>query len=155
MTLYQQIQECIAFIKQRAKTEPRVGIILGTGLGGLAQEIEVEHEFPYEQITNFPVSTVEGHSGKLILGNLAGKRVIAMQGRFHYYEGYTMREVVFPVRVMKVLGIKRLIVDISNNMGGNIVCGNAITAAMFPTAEYKWFQRVTDAPRNDQMRIFR
>lgn len=93
-----------------------VGIILGTGLGDLVSEIEVTHSLAYEDIPNFPVSTVEGHSGKLIFGILGGKRVVALQGRFHYYEGYSMNEVVFPVRVMKFLGIKTLVV--SNASGG-------------------------------------
>lgn len=103
----------------RSKTnnfEPAVGIILGTGLGGLVKEIKIEHTLPYEDIPNFPVSTVEGHSGKLIFGVLGGKKVMAMQGRFHYYEGYGMQQVTFPVRVMKFLGIKTLFV--SNASGG-------------------------------------
>lgn len=95
---------------------PEIGIILGTGLGGLVKEISVEHVLPYESIPNFPISTVEGHSGKLIFGLLGGKRVVAMQGRFHYYEGYAMEQVVFPVRVMKFLGIKTLF--LSNASGG-------------------------------------
>jgi purine-nucleoside phosphorylase len=95
---------------------PQVGIILGTGLGGLVSEITVEHAISYNEIPNFPVSTVEGHSGKLIFGELGGKKVIAMQGRFHFYEGYTMHQVTFPVRVMKALGVKILIV--SNASGG-------------------------------------
>lgn len=92
------------------------GIILGTGLGGLVKEIAVEFSIPYNEIPNFPVSTVQGHSGKLIFGELGGKKVIAMQGRFHFYEGYNMQEVTFPVRVMKALGVKTLIV--SNASGG-------------------------------------
>jgi purine-nucleoside phosphorylase len=96
--------------------QPEVGIILGTGLGGLVKEIQAEFVLPYEQIPNFPVSTVEGHSGKLIFGLLGGKKVVAMQGRFHFYEGYSMQQVVFPVRVMKYLGIKTLFV--SNASGG-------------------------------------
>src|SRR6478735_3144003 len=95
---------------------PEVGIILGTGLGGLVKEISVEFTIPYSEIPNFPVSTVEGHSGKLIFGELGGKKVVAMQGRFHFYEGYTMQQITFPVRVMKALGIKALCV--SNACGG-------------------------------------
>ncbi len=102
--------------KQTNNFEPEVGIILGTGLGGLVKEIQVEHTLPYDKIPNFSVSTVEGHSGKLIFGTLGGKKVVAMQGRFHYYEGYTMQQVTFPVRVMKLLGIKTLFV--SNASGG-------------------------------------
>ncbi|WP_317899272.1 purine-nucleoside phosphorylase [Aurantibacillus circumpalustris] len=95
---------------------PIVGIILGTGLGGLVKEITVEYTLPYEDIPNFPISTVEGHKGKLIFGELGGKKVMAMQGRFHFYEGYTMQEISFPVRVMKALGVKTLCV--SNACGG-------------------------------------
>ena len=96
--------------------KPQFGIILGTGLGGLVNEIKAEFSIPYSQIPNFPVSTVEGHSGTLIFGELGGKKVMAMQGRFHFYEGYSMQQVTFPVRVMKELGIKTLIV--SNASGG-------------------------------------
>lgn len=95
---------------------PEVGIILGTGLGGLVKEISVEFVLSYEDIPNFPVSTVEGHSGKLIFGRLGGKNVVAMQGRFHFYEGYSMQQITFPVRVMKSLGVKTLCV--SNASGG-------------------------------------
>jgi purine-nucleoside phosphorylase len=95
---------------------PQVGIILGTGLGGLVKEIVVEHVIPYEEIPNFPVSTVEGHTGKLIFGKLGGKNVMAMQGRFHFYEGYDMKQITFPVRVMKAMGVKTLCV--SNASGG-------------------------------------
>jgi purine-nucleoside phosphorylase len=95
---------------------PEVGVILGSGLGGLVKEITVEHVLPYESIPNFPVSTVEGHSGKLIFGKLGGKNVMAMQGRFHYYEGYNMQQITFPVRIMKALGVKLLCV--SNACGG-------------------------------------
>ncbi len=95
---------------------PQVGIILGTGLGGLVKEISVEFAIPYAEVPNFPVSTVQGHSGKLIFGELGGKKVIAMQGRFHFYEGYNMQQITFPVRVMKALGVKTLVV--SNASGG-------------------------------------
>ena len=111
-----QMQETAAFIQQRVAVKPQFGIILGTGLGGLIQDIDVQVTIPYEEIPNFPVSTVESHSGKLIFGTLAGKQVVAMQGRFHYYEGYSMQQVTFPVRVMKLLGIERLLV--SNAAGG-------------------------------------
>lgn len=95
---------------------PEIGIILGTGLGGLVKEIKAEYVIPYEEIPNFPVSTVEGHSGKLIFGELGGKKVMAMQGRFHFYEGYTMHQITFPVRVMKAIGIHT--VCVSNASGG-------------------------------------
>ena len=110
------IQETAAWIKQHTTMRPLTAIVLGTGLGRLAQEIEIEEAFPYQDIPNFPVSTVEGHSGKLIFGRLGGKEVMALQGRFHYYEGYDMKQVTFPVRVMYELGIKNLFV--SNAAGG-------------------------------------
>ncbi len=110
------MQATADFLKKRTGFSPEVGIILGSGLGGLVKEIAIEHQIPYEEIPNFPVSTVEGHSGKLIFGKLGGKSVVAMQGRFHYYEGYSMQQCTFPVRVMKFLGIKNLLV--SNASGG-------------------------------------
>ncbi|MEZ4689967.1 MAG: purine-nucleoside phosphorylase [Ignavibacteria bacterium] len=88
-----------------------VGIILGTGLGGLVKDIKIKSEINYSEIPNFPVSTVESHSGKLIFGTLSGKKIVVMQGRFHYYEGYSMDEVTFPVYIMKALGVKNLIVS--------------------------------------------
>lgn len=108
--------EAVDFIKTKTEINPSVGVILGTGLGGLVNEIEVVNEIPYDQIPHFPVSTVESHSGKLIFGHLGGKEVVAMQGRFHFYEGYDLQQVTFPVRVMKLLGIERLVV--SNASGG-------------------------------------
>lgn len=114
--MLEKINETVAFIKERITKEPEIGIILGTGLGGLGREIEVEVTIDYDQIPNFPVSTVESHHGRLIFGTLGNKSVVAMQGRFHYYEGYDMKEVTFPVRVMKFLGIKYLFV--SNASGG-------------------------------------
>ena len=114
--MLQKIKESAGFLQKQTSYNPEVGIILGTGLGGLVNEIEIEHSISYENIPNFPVSTVEGHSGRLIFGKLGGKQVVAMQGRFHFYEGYTMERVTFPVRVMKLLGIKNLIV--SNASGG-------------------------------------
>lgn len=111
-----QFKQSVEYIKSRTQVEPTIGIILGTGLGGLVKEINVIDEIPYQDIPNFPISTVESHSGKLIFGELGGKKVVAMQGRFHYYEGYNMQQVTFPVRVMKLLGIERLFV--SNASGG-------------------------------------
>lgn len=110
------IKQTAEFIQQKVNFTPEVGIILGTGLGGLVNHIEIAHTLPYNEIPNFPVSTVEGHAGRLIFGTLGGKRVVAMQGRFHYYEGYAPEQVVFPVRVMKMLGIENLFV--SNASGG-------------------------------------
>lgn len=106
------IRESVAYIKHRiGNFTPEVGIILGTGLGGLVKEIEVEYQLMYTNIPNFPISTLEFHSGKLIFGTLAGKKVVAMQGRLHYYEGYDMKQITFPVRVMKFLGIQTLLVS--------------------------------------------
>jgi len=104
------------FLRRHTGLTPRIGIILGTGLGGLVKEIEIERTIPYTDIPNFPVSTVEGHHGQLIFGTINGVPVLAMQGRFHYYEGYSMKEVTFPVRVMKLMGIETLFV--SNASGG-------------------------------------
>ncbi|MDX1651828.1 MAG: purine-nucleoside phosphorylase, partial [Brumimicrobium sp.] len=114
--MLKKIEEAVAYLNKQTKIKPSVGIILGTGLGGLVKEIEIINEISYEDIPSFPVSTVESHSGKLIFGKLGGKDVVAMQGRFHYYEGYSLQEVTFPVRVMKKLGIERLVV--SNASGG-------------------------------------
>lgn len=111
-----KIKETAAFIENYFGEKPEVGIILGTGLGGLVNEIKIIKDLDYHKIPNFPVSTVEGHKGRLIFGELGGKKVVAMQGRFHFYEGYSMQEVTFPVRVLKVLGIKYLF--LSNAAGG-------------------------------------
>jgi purine-nucleoside phosphorylase len=115
-SVYDMIQESKAFIQSKTKISPEVGIILGTGLGKLVNSIKNETVIPYEIIPHFPVSTIETHAGKLILGTLAGKQVFAMQGRFHFYEGYTMNQIVFPVRVMKFMNVHTLIV--SNAAGG-------------------------------------
>lgn len=114
--LLQHIQEAIDFIRSQTATKPEYGIILGTGLGALVDDIEMETVISYRDIPHFPVSTVESHAGKLIFGTLSGKQVVCMQGRFHFYEGYTLQQVTFPVRVMKFLGIQTLI--ISNASGG-------------------------------------
>ena len=114
--MLEAIKQTADHLKEKTNFEPQIGIILGTGLGGLVNEINIVHAIPYEDIPNFPVSTVEGHKGQLIFGDLGGKRVVAMQGRFHFYEGYSMNELVFPVRVMKFLGIEKLMV--SNASGG-------------------------------------
>jgi purine-nucleoside phosphorylase len=115
--ILKQFEETVKFLKKEYKHEPQVGIVLGSGLGNFAAQIEVEKEVPYEDIPHFPVSTVVGHSGKLIFGKLSGKRVVAMAGRFHFYEGYTPQEVVFPIRVMKLLGIKVLLLS---NAAGSV-----------------------------------
>ena len=114
--LVEMINETLAVIRKKTNKNYEVGIILGTGLGGLVNEISVEHEIDYAELPHFPLSTVESHHGKLIFGKIGGKDVVAMQGRFHYYEGYTMKQITYPVRLMKYLGVKILIV--SNACGG-------------------------------------
>ena len=116
LELYAQVQETVGVIRQRTPMTPQVGIILGTGLGALADEITVGAPFPSGPLPHFPLSTVESHSGRLLMGTLGGRTVVAMQGRFHYYEGYTMRQIALPVRVMKLLGAETLLV--SNACGG-------------------------------------
>ena len=111
-----KVEQTADYLTSRTRVQPQLGIILGTGLGGLVREIEATDVIPYDQIFNFPISTVESHAGRLIFGTLAGKAVMVMQGRFHYYEGYTMAQITFPVRVMKALGITTMIV--SNACGG-------------------------------------
>jgi purine-nucleoside phosphorylase len=114
--MFEKVSEAVDFIKERSDRKPKVGIVLGTGLGGLALDIEDPVVIPYDEIPHFPAATVEGHAGELILGKLAHCNVVAMKGRFHFYEGYPLSDVVFPVRVMKYLGIKFLI--LSNASGG-------------------------------------
>ncbi|MBS1949206.1 MAG: purine-nucleoside phosphorylase [Bacteroidetes bacterium] len=111
-----QLRETAAFIQKNYSQRPQVGIVLGSGLGNLSSEIEIEKEVPYKDIPHFPVSTVAGHIGKLVFGKLGGKMVMAMSGRFHYYEGYSLQQVIFPIRLMKLLGIEALL--ISNAAGG-------------------------------------
>ena len=114
--MLEKIQETATFLREKMHTSPETAIILGTGLGSLVHEITDKYEISYKDIPNFPISTVEGHSGKLIFGKLGNKDIMAMQGRFHFYEGYSMKEVTFPIRVMRELGIKTLFV--SNEAGG-------------------------------------
>jgi len=114
--LLKKIEETLKVIRKATKDNYPVGIILGTGLGGLVKEINIEHEIDYANLPHFPLSTVESHKGKLIFGSIGNKKVVAMQGRFHYYEGYTMQQIVYPVRVMKFLGVETLLV--SNACGG-------------------------------------
>ncbi|MEY4135180.1 MAG: hypothetical protein RL386_1530 [Bacteroidota bacterium] len=116
-TLYDHYLESAQFIRKKTDFEPEFGIILGTGLSGLASEIEVVCNLPYEIIPHFPISTVESHRGELVLGYLGGRRVVAMAGRFHYYEGYSLQQVTFPVRVLKMLGIRRLLIS---NAAGSV-----------------------------------
>jgi len=112
----EKFNETLAFLKAAYPHTPEVGIVLGSGLGNFTDEVEIEKEISYNEIPHFPVSTVEGHKGKLVFGNLSGKKVVCMAGRFHFYEGYDAEQVVFPVRVMKLLGIKALL--LSNAAGG-------------------------------------
>jgi purine-nucleoside phosphorylase len=111
-----RIKEAVDFLQKKVFLKPEIGIILGTGLGGLINELEIIQSYPFSAIPNFPVSTVTGHNGQLIFGKMSGKNIVAMQGRIHYYEGYSMQEIAFPVRVMKFLGIHLLI--LSNASGG-------------------------------------
>lgn len=112
----EKLNNAVTFIRSRTDFKPTIGIILGTGLGSLVDGIELVDTVPYDQIPHFPVSTVESHAGRLLFGNLRGKPVVCMQGRFHYYEGYSFKQIAFPVRVMKALGMETLIV--SNAAGG-------------------------------------
>ncbi len=116
--MMKEIKEAAAFIKDKGVTDPAIGVILGTGLGkGFLQEMQVEVSIDYAVIPHFPVATVEFHSGKLLFGEVQGKKVVAMQGRFHYYEGYSMQEVTLPVRVLKLLGVQHLLIS---NAAGNL-----------------------------------
>ena len=114
--MVKKVNEATDFIKSKYKDKPAVGIVLGSGLGSFTNEINIEFEIAYNDIPHFPISTVEGHSGKLIFGEMSGKKIVAMAGRFHYYEGHATQEVVFPIRVLKFLGIETLL--ISNAAGG-------------------------------------
>ena len=114
--MWNKVQETVKFLQDKGISAPDYGIVLGTGLGNLSNDIKADVRIPYEEIPNFPVSTVKGHHGELIFGDLGGKKVLAMRGRFHYYEGYDMPQVIFPIRVMKYLGVENLIV--SNASGG-------------------------------------
>lgn len=113
---FSKVENALSYIRHQTDVLPEVGIILGSGLGNFTDKIDITHEISYSDIPNFPLTTVEGHSGKLVFGTLGGKVVVAMSGRFHYYEGYAMKEVTLPVRILKLLGIKLLIV--SNAAGG-------------------------------------
>lgn len=113
----ESLQDAYDYIRRQYEGSPEIGIILGTGLGGLAQEIEEEKVFPYNFIPHFPISTVESHFGRLIFGKLGGRNIVAMQGRFHHYEGYSMKEITFPVRIMHMLGVTQLCIS---NAGGGL-----------------------------------
>lgn len=114
--MWELVQETVNFIKEKTNFEPEYGVILGSGLGSFTDDMEIEFVLPYSEIPNFPIATVQGHKGALVFGWIGHKKIVAMQGRFHYYEGYSMQEVTFPVRVLHALGIEKLIV--SNASGG-------------------------------------
>lgn len=114
--MWEKVQETVNYIQSKINFSPEYGVILGSGLGGFTEDIQIEFTLPYGEIPNFPVSTVQGHKGALVFGTIGNKKVVAMQGRFHFYEGYDMKEVTFPVRVMKYLGVQKLVV--SNASGG-------------------------------------
>ncbi len=125
--LYEQIQEALQFIQTQTGFKPRVGIVLGTGLGGLVDEIDIQCSISYKDIPHFPVSTVESHQSRLIFGTLAGQPIVAMAGRFHYYEGYSMKQVTFPIRVLKFLDIEKLIIsNVSGSTNANIYAGDLV-----------------------------
>jgi len=131
-----KIKEAVAFIKGKYQYTPLTGIVLGSGLGSFTNEISIDLEIAYSDIPYFPVSTVKGHSGKLIFGELAGKKIVAMAGRFHFYEGYTAEEVVFPIRVMKFLGIKNLFLS---NAAGAMNAGFKVGDLMIITDHISLF----------------
>ncbi len=125
--LFEQIQEAIDFIRSQTDFKADFGIILGTGLGGLVDEIEIKHSISYKEIPHFPESTVQSHQGQLIFGYLAKKPIVAMAGRFHYYEGYSMKQVTFPIRVLKFLGIKKLLIsNVSGSTNANMYAGDLV-----------------------------
>lgn len=123
--LIDQLKETTAYIHNHCNTALSIGIILGSGLGNFVKEMKVESEISYSDIPNFPVSTVEGHRGKLIFGEIGGKKVVAMAGRFHFYEGYSPKHVIFPVRVMKMLGVETLLIsNAAGGVGSNFAVGD-------------------------------
>lgn len=125
--LYEDIQEAIAFIRTQTEFQPRTGIVLGTGLGNLTDDLEVVAEIAYADIPHFARSTVESHKGKLVFGTLGGHPVVVMAGRFHWYEGWTMQQVVFPVRVLKFLGIERIIItNVSGGVNPHLRAGDLV-----------------------------
>lgn len=172
---YTMIKQSADFLKQKYANTPKIGLILGSGLGVLAEEIENPVKIPYEDIPEFPVSTVEGHAGQLVFGTINGMEVVAMQGRFHFYEGYSFDKVTFPVRVMKELGVEKLIVtnaaggvnenfapgdlmlisDHINNMGTNPLIGpnDSKLGVRFPDMSVAYCKKLRDTARNVASRI--
>jgi purine-nucleoside phosphorylase len=145
--MFKKVSEAVDFIRTRITATPYAGIVLGTGLGGLSAEIENKIIIPYEEIPHFPSSTVEGHDGELIIGKLNGCEVIAMKGRFHFYEGYSLQDVVFPVRVMKYLGIKWLILS---NASGGLNPGFAVGDMMFVEDHINLMNHMQENPLKGQ-----
>lgn len=127
MGLYEQLKESVTFLQSKTSFQPELGIILGTGLGDLAHKMEREVSIPYGRIPHFPTSTVQSHRGELVFGRFAGRNVVAMAGRFHYYEGYSMQEVTFPVRVLQQLGIKQLLIsNAAGSVNEHIAAGDLV-----------------------------
>lgn len=127
MGLYDNIQKTVKYIRTKTKSKPQFGIVLGTGLGKLVEDIKVEVEIPYKDIPGFLIPTVQSHEGKLIFGKLNGKSVVAMAGRFHYYEGYSIQQVTFPIRVMKFLGVSKLIMsNVAGSTNADINAGDIV-----------------------------
>lgn len=141
--MFTNVSKAVDYIRERISINPEVGIVLGTGLGGLAEEIENPVIIPYMEIPHFPVSTVEGHAGELITGLLNGRKVIAMKGRFHFYEGYPLKDVIFPVRVMKLLGIRFLILS---NASGGLNPGFKVGDMMFIEDHINWMNLMNESP---------
>ena len=146
MNTFDRITEATNFLKQYNTSGAKVGVVLGSGLGNFVQEIQIEHEIPYEKIPHFPVSTVQGHSGKLIFGIIAGKPIIAMSGRFHFYEGYDAEDVVLPIRVMKFLGVE---VVLLSNAAGSVNASFKVGDLMIITDHVSFFTRNPLIGKND------
>jgi purine-nucleoside phosphorylase len=134
--LMQHLQETIAFIRTKYNDTPAIGIVLGSGLGNLTAEMDIQAAIPYDEIPHFPVSTVEGHGGRLLLGELGGKKVVVMAGRFHFYEGYTPQQVSYPIRVMKLLGVQTLLLS---NAAGGVNAGFRVGDLMLITDHISFF----------------
>lgn len=125
--MWELVQQTVKYIKEKTNFSPEYGVILGSGLGSFTEDIKIEFSLPYSEIPNFPIATVQGHEGALVFGTIGNKKVVAMQGRFHYYEGYSMKEVTFPVRVMKYLGVDKLIVsNASGGVNANYLVGDIV-----------------------------
>ena len=130
MPLFEQIQEAAIFIRSRTDFQPRTGIVLGTGLGNLTDDLRIDAEIPYQDIPHFAQSTVESHKGKLIVGHLGAHPVVVMAGRFHWYEGWTMEQVTFPIRVLKALGIERIIItNVSGGINPHFLAGDLVVVS--------------------------